>query len=457
MGGPERPGAGAGPDRDPLTGLLDAPGFHATVEEAASHSGDDYFGLLMVELRHFERLELVHGPDVARMILRHVAERLSGLLRAGDRLARTGRDRFAILQARPHERLLARDVALAMDKPCCVAGHALRVGASIGMGFFPGDGRTAALLTRNVTLALHAAREARSSSYRFYTAGMDREARVTCAVENDLRRALANGELQLHYQPQHHMASGETVSCEALVRWRHPEHGLIPPARFVPVAEASGLIGGLGDWVLRTACAQLASWTATGAPIARVSVNVSALELADRHFPDRLGRIIRQTGVDPRALQLEVTESVALLDPELVAAVGRAVRDLGVSLAIDDFGSGFSSFNVLNLIPADTLKLDATLIAGLAPGARAEQAIVGSAVTLGHALGMFVVAEGVENAEQFEALSAMDCDLVQGHYVGRDMSAVGLDAFIAEGAALREASAVVAPAPAARPLRGDGG
>lgn len=432
---------GAG-DLDPLTGL---PGRHAFARilegrVAGAERTSDTFGLLLVDLNDFASINDAFGAEFGDGVLQQAAERLAGLLGPADRLARVGGDRFAIIQAAPHMRMLSRDVLQCLGGPLGMGGRKVTLTASVGMSFYPGDGTSAEALSRRAAMALREAQAEGGDGYRFYRTGMDRDARLRCALEHDMAGAIERGEFLLHYQPQTRLDSGEVVGCEALLRWRHPEHGLLLPGRFIAAAEANGCIGALGDWVLRRVCEQLADWRAIGDGPGRVAVNLSACQLHDRYFPQRLAAVLRDTGVDPQSLELELTESVALRNSEHTAEAVARVRDLGVEFVIDDFGAGYSSLHALEFIPARVLKLDRSLTCALRSNQR-QAAIARAAIDLGHKLGMQVLAEGIEGLEQAEVLRGLRCDLGQGHAIGFPVPPMELCAWLRNIAAHSRQSA----------------
>lgn len=409
--------------RDPLTGMLTRRAFQERLPEAVSGrlAQGGALALLMVDLHRFGFINEVYGERAGDGILREVGRRLEALLAPGDLLARMGSDQFAILQADPERRLLAQEVLDAVSRPLTLRGRSITPSASVGVAFCPGDARSADALARRAALALREARAAGGQRFQFYRTGMDRDVTLQCALEYDLPRAIRDSELLLHYQPQVDLGSGSVCGCEALVRWRHPEHGLLPPGRFIPVAEANGAIIGLGEWVLQRACEQVVTWRAIGQGPARIAVNVSARQLRDRFFPQRLEGILARTGATPDCLEIEVTESVAHQNPEQVRHTLGQLQDMGVDLAIDDFGAGFSSLFSLQFIPARTLKLDRALTAN-APRPHRQIEILRAAVELGHRLDMRVLAEGIETAGQVARLREMGCELGQGHLLGRPVS-----------------------------------
>jgi diguanylate cyclase (GGDEF)-like protein len=432
----------AGAASDPVTGLPGRCEFMSMLESclADARRGSASFGLLLVDLNDFAAINDAFGAEVGDGVLRDAALRLTALLDPADRLARIGGNRFAIIQAEPHTRMLSREVLTCLGNPLGADRRKVTLTISVGMSFYPGDGLSAEILAHRAAVALREARSEGGDTYRFYRAGMDRDAQLRCALEHDMAAAIAGDQFLLHYQPQVRLDTGEVVGCEALLRWRHPEHGLLLPDRFIAIAEANGCIGPLGDWVLRQACRQLGAWRATGDGPPRIAVNVSARQLQDPGFAERVAAILQETGVDPDALELEVTESVALRQTKRTAEAIEQIRALGVEFVIDDFGAGYSSLHALEFIPARTLKLDRALTRALRRNQR-RTAIVRAAIDLGHTLGMQVLAEGIEEREQAAVLSDLRCDLGQGHAIGLPVPPMELCAWL-HGAAERVAVAV---------------
>ncbi|MBZ9820804.1 putative bifunctional diguanylate cyclase/phosphodiesterase [Mesorhizobium sp. CA4] len=385
-----------------------------TLERATS--GRESFAVMRVDIDGFKEVNDVYGPVVADTLLGKAAKRLAGV--AGKHfLARTGGSGFTIIVSEgPHpataielaDRLLAT-IADAFD----VEGRALRVGLSIGITFFPDDATDVAALLSNARAALDRARADGRGVFRMFEADMDRKLRERRVLEQDLRSALASGELLLHYQPQANV-SGEIVGFEALVRWSHKERGIIPPAEFIPVAEESGLIISLGEWVLRQACREAASWPN---PV-QVGVNLSPVQFRQGDLPSLLHQILLESGLDPKRLELEITESVLLDDLSRASSILRRLKSLGVKVALDDFGTGYSSLSYLQSFPFDKIKIDKSFV-GMIQKNPQTAAIIRAIVGLGRGLSMDIIAEGVETLEQLSFLSDEGCHALQGYLIGR--------------------------------------
>jgi predicted signal transduction protein with EAL and GGDEF domain len=318
----------------------------------------------------------------------------------------------------------------ALSRPFALeGGHEVSVGTSVGVALFPADGDGPDLLLRRADLALYRAKAEGRGTHRFFEEGMDARLQARTALERDLRRALAEGRFELHYQPQVELATGRVVGAEALLRWADPGRGMVPPSEFIPLAEETGLVLPLGEWALRAACEEASRWPA---PLG-VAVNLSPVQFRQPGLAGTVARVLRETGLDPARLELEITEGVLLRDTEATVAELRALRALGVRVAIDDFGTGYSSLGYLRRFPFDKIKIDRAFVADLGRSADAA-AIVRAVVGLGRGLGMRANAEGVETAEQAALLRAAGCGEVQGYHFGRPMPAAEFATLIAAGA-----------------------
>lgn len=379
-------------------------------------SGREAFALMRIAPDGFKEINDVFGPGVADALLREVAERLKGA--AGKHfLARTDGDEFTIVVVEgPHPATavaLADSLLAAIVDAFDIGGRALRVGLSIGIAFFPDDATDVTALLGNARAALERAIGDGRGMFRVFEADMDRKLRERRALEQDLRSALAGREISLHYQPQA-LASGEVVGFEALIRWMHKERGMVPPSEFIPVAEESGLIVPIGEWVLREACREAASWPN---PV-HVAVNLSAVQFRRGDLPGLVRSILLETGLAPARLELEVTESVMFDDFSRANSILRRLKSLGVKIALDDFGTGYSSLSYLHSFPFDKIKIDKSFIWMLQKNPQSA-AIIRAVVGLGRGLSMHVIAEGVETFDQLRFLSDEGCNAVQGYLIGR--------------------------------------
>ena len=392
--------------------------------------------VLMLDIDRFKVINESLGHRQGDELLKQIAARLADNLRAGDTLAHPGGDEFVVTLAEVAEiddvGLVANKLRELLGRPFTVAGRELRVTASIGISLYPKDGADAENLLRHADIAMYRAKEEGGDSVRFFAADMNLRAHETLELEADLRRALERGEFLLHYQPKVVLADGRLSGCEALVRWQHPQRGLVPPGAFIPLAEETGLIVPLGAWVLRRACAQAREWQDAGLPPCKVAVNLSARQFAEPDLVERIEAILAETGLEPTWLELELTESMLMRDPLGAAATMRRLRELGIGLCLDDFGTGFSSLNYLRRFPVDYLKIDRSFIVDVTSDASAA-AVASSVVAIAHSLGIVAVAEGVETREQLEFLAGCRCDQLQGYLFSRPLPAADFAALVREG------------------------
>lgn len=411
---------------DALTGLANRTHWtnqaRHTLEAARRHG--DSLAVVFVDLDHFKNVNDSLGHSVGDLLLKAVAQRLQSCLRAQDVMARQGGDEFVVLLTRlpSHDAAaaVAQKMVATMGPPFKLQGHEVRVSASLGLAWFDGGEDDVDTLLRHADMAMYQAKATGRNGWCFYEPDMERSVSQRLLVETGLRRAIAQHELVLHYQPQIDCQTGVVVAVEALVRWQHPELGLLLPGRFVPQAENNGQIDELGAWVMRTACHQLRAWQAVGITGVTMAVNVSAVEFARPTFIPRLRQVLRETGIDPAGLELEITETALMQAlPELVERLGEIAR-MGVSLALDDFGTGYSSLGYLKRLPLHRLKIDRSFVRDL-PGDKEDEAIVLATLSMAHALGLVVVAEGVELGVQRSFLAEHGCDHVQGWLVARPM------------------------------------
>jgi len=380
--------------------------------------------LLYLDLDHFKDINDSLGHEAGDRLLVEVARRLRRCLRDEDSVARLGGDEFAILLRHiggsRDASLVAEKIIDAMREPIRLSGREVIIGTSVGITLAPDDSRNIDHLMKYADLAMYQCKEQGRNVYRFYTPEMNLRVEHRINLERDLRRALERQEFELHYQPQVELASGRIVGLEALIRWRHPEQGLVSPDRFIPAAEDCGLIVPIGRWVLSTACEQAKRIREAGIPGIRVSVNVSARQLNDRDFVTDFREVIERSGVDPQWLVLEVTESTLMADAQVALAHLHAVRALGVGLAIDDFGTGYSSLSYLKRLPVNSLKVDRSFVRDL-PDDEEDRAITSLIVAMANSLRYQVVVEGVENQAQLEFLRSCGCEYAQGYFFAGPM------------------------------------
>ncbi|WP_323028595.1 EAL domain-containing protein [Castellaniella defragrans] len=425
--------------RDPLTGLPNRVLFAELLAHSiqmAQHAAMR-FALLCLDLDKFAAINetLGHGPG--DRVLVEVAQRLRGLLPERDALARVGGDEFYVILDRDQgERgvaLAGQGMLDALAAPFVLDGQAIYVSASIGVALYPEDGATADELLSRVDATLHQAKADGRGSLRFFSPEIMLRARERLSLEAEMRRALERGEFRVHYQPQLHLYERAVTGLEALVRWQHPERGLIAPGAFIALAEESGLIVPLGNWVLREVGRQMRAWLDEGRAPGYVAVNLSALQLGSEGFVDSVQAVLRENGLAPGRLELEITESCLMADRSRAIATLETLRGLGVRLSIDDFGTGYSSMSYLQHLRVHRLKIDMSFVRDLEtnPG---NVSIVTAIIALGHSLELDIVAEGVETPEQLARLQRLGCDLIQGYLIGRPVPAAeALDLRFAPG------------------------
>ena len=413
-------------ESDPLTNLPNRARLRTRLVEAIDHARRDgrQRALLFIDLDRFKNINDSLGHAVGDELLIQVARRLSGAVRAGDTVGRLGGDEFVILLEQLGHADQAAQVAQALldaaSGQYAVAGHELAVTPSIGIAVYPADGEDAETLLKNADSAMYHAKSAGRNNYQFFTAAMNTRVREHLQMENSLRQALARGELSLHYQPQFNLESDRLCGCEALLRWHSPSLGQVPPDKFIPIAEDSGLIVPIGEWVLNEACRQAMAWREQGLPELTVAVNVSPVQFRHADLAEQVERALRDSGLPPQLLELELTESVLAENLEQVSATLERLRRLGVHLAMDDFGTGYSSLSYLKYFKLDTLKIDRSFISDLTNSddyAALTIAIIGMA----HSLGMSCIAEGIETASQQDFLRWHGCSIGQGYLFSRPL------------------------------------
>ena len=387
--------------------------------------------VLFLDFDHFKRINDTLGHDTGDQLLQQVAQRLSATIRESDLVARLGGDEFVLvltglnMAQSAHELLqLVERVRSAFGSPFTVNAQDLSLTVSIGVSMFPDDATDAPNLIKQADTAMYAAKDQGRNAYRFFTADMNARIQARLQLENALRRALANHEFYLVYQPQIDMATGLPIGVEALVRWRDPEHGEIQPGDFIAVAEESGLIHPIGAWVLETACRQGREW-ADQDMLLRISVNVSVRQLEQDTWLDVVRNALKATRLAPSYLDLEITESVIISNADKAVATLSRLKQMGVTLTMDDFGTGYSSLYYLTRLPLNNIKIDQKFIRGLDHD-RNDEAITHAIIALSHGLGMRVIAEGVETPSQFRFLQKQGCEEAQGFYIGRPMTAPAL-------------------------------
>ena len=414
--------------RDPLTGLAN----RAMMESQLTHrlGAQEKLSLFCLDLDRFKAINDTLGHQNGDALLRKVAERLLNVAGKDDVVARLGGDEFAILRpgaggAEEAQILAARIVDL-IGRTYIIDGHMMNVGASVGIALAPADGTDLNVLLKNADLALYRAKADGRGKFCFFKPSMDRRMQNRRALEINLRRALALKEFSLVYQPQFRVNSTEIIGFEALLRWENPECGFVSPAEFIPLAEETGLIISIGEWVLRTACQTAASWDTS----ISIAVNVAPLQLRDSAILEIVAMALAHSGLNPARLELEITEGALLEDTDAVIANLSALREKGIRIAMDDFGTGFSSLGYLQKFPFDKIKIDQSFVRGMIDNRQAA-AIVRAAVAIGKSLGIKTIAEGVETREQLDVVSSAGCSEVQGYLTGRPMSLSAAAALLA--------------------------
>lgn len=423
---------------DSLTGLPNRTLFYQQVGQALTKTArrsNDYGALLVIDLNRFNSINDTLGHEVGDELLRQVGQRFRLALRDDDVLARGSGDEFVAalldIRKREHAGFVAQKLLSALDEPFIIESHALHVGASIGISVYPENGDNAATLLRFAEVAMKWMQGTGDAGYLFYSPEMNLHAKEQWRLEGELRHALGAQELLLHYQPKVSLRSGRIVGAEALIRWQHPEHGMIPPGKFIPVAEETGLILDLGTWVLEEACRQLGEWIANGLDILPIAVNLSARQF-DTQLPQRLQAVIERHAIPPELLKLEITESLLVRGPETVIPIMNELAAMGFSLALDDFGTGYSSLAYLKKFPISTLKIDRSFVIGV-PNDENDCAIAQAIVTMAKQLRQEIVAEGVETTEQMAFLRDLGCDQLQGYLFSPPVAAHQFEAMIREG------------------------
>jgi diguanylate cyclase (GGDEF)-like protein/PAS domain S-box-containing protein len=393
--------------------------------------------LLFLDLDKFKHINDSLGHAVGDHLLQGVSERLLRCVRTSDTVSRHGGDEFVILLAnerRSEDAILAAEKILAaLAMPFLIDEQELHTSTSIGISVFPHDGMDAPALIKNADTAMYHAKERGRNNYQFFRNDMNTRAMERQLVESNLRRALDRGEFTLHYQPKVDLESDRITGVEALLRWEHPEWGLVLPERFISIAEECGLIIPIGRWVLREACAQAVRWDDAGISPVSIAVNVSALEFRHREFFDHMLTILAETGVDPACLQLELTESVLMRDVGTSAALLAKFKAMGVQIAVDDFGTGYSSLSYLNQFSIDVLKIDQSFVKAIDTGVESNGAIVSAVISMGKNLHQRVIAEGVEEEGQLAFLKAHKCNEAQGYLFSRPVDAGRMEAMLNTG------------------------
>lgn len=426
---------------DALTGLPNRMLFNDRLATALrmANRNNLVLALMILDLDHFKNVNDTLGHDKGDRLLQLVSERISDCLRASDTVSRLGGDEFAVLLPQITEAedsfIVAQKILDALSLPFHFDGHELRMSSSIGIAIYPDDGRDAETLFKNSDIALYDAKEHGRNNYKVFALEMNKKAAKRMTIENNLRKALESKEFILHYQPLVDLATGQIVVMEALIRWQHPEAGLLYPEDFISVAEKSGLILPIGEWVLRSACVQCREWRKAGLEV-RVAVNLSASQFRNRNLRESVKQLLEETDLCPEYLDLELTES-ALVDPEKVTIdTMKELNKMGIRLSVDGFGTGYSALSYLKRFPVSKLKIVQTFIKSVAVDP-SDAAIATAIVAMAHSLGLRAVAEGVEKPEQLEFLRSIQCDEAQGLLFSPPLPAEEATKMLAEGKRLQ--------------------
>jgi diguanylate cyclase (GGDEF)-like protein len=422
---------------DPLTQLPNRRLFSERLQHALNlaQRHKRRLAVLFIDLDRFKNINDTLGHGAGDQILQDIGRRLGHCVRESDTIARQGGDEFVVLIEEFDEPqsvvAVAEKILAAVAIPLTLGRKEFHITASIGISTFPDDGDSLQALLKNADIAMYRAKEQGKNNYKFYAEQMNRHFHDRLAIEAGLRHALERGELELYYQPKVDTLTGHIHSMEALLRWEHPELGRVHPERFIPVAEETGLIVPIGEWVLRTACAQNRAWQNQGLPALRVAVNLSARQFGKPTLLQDIAQVLSETELDPRYLELEITESMVMHDAERAVQVLKDLKASGIYLAIDDFGTGYSSLAYLKRFPIDCVKVDRSFIRDI-PADPDDMAITRTVIAMAHSLRLSVVAEGVETKEQVRFLRDHHCDEIQGHYFSPPLPAEQFAAFIRE-------------------------
>jgi len=425
-------------NHDPLTGLPNRALFLDRLKKALAikqHSGK-MLAVMFVDLDQFKLINDTLGHHVGDLLIKEVAVRLKGCVRITDTVSRHGGDEFTLLF---DDLIKLDDSAFVAEKVFSVFAEAFRldnsevfVTPSIGIALYPTDGCTTEVLLRNADIAMYHAKEKGRKNYQFFAEELNTRMSERLSMQIGLRHALERNEFLLHYLPRVDLVRERIVGVEAVISWRHPENGLLSSASFIPLAEENGLIIPIGEWVLRTACSQNKAWRDAGLPAMKVSINVSARQFSQQNLVVMIKEILAETGLGPESLELEITESIIMANSdEAITTLGELKR-MGVSLAVDDFGTGFSSLMQLKRLPIDVIKIDQNLVRGTTVD-KCDETLVSTIIKLGHTLGLGVVAEGVETTEQLNFLRQHGCREVQGFYLGKPLPPESLHALFEPG------------------------
>ncbi|MBF0540108.1 MAG: bifunctional diguanylate cyclase/phosphodiesterase [Nitrospirae bacterium] len=410
---------------DTLTDLPNRALFIDRVEQYVT-SARRYGFIMAVIFLGVDRFKMINqsfGHDLGDIVLKEISSRLAACVRDSDTVGRMSGDEFALILSKIAKEedavIVANKIISSMRKAFIVDGREISLSASVGITLYPSDGKDADTLTRNASTAMRRVKETTGDNYNFFTSMMNDMVSKRLTLESSLRKALERDEMHVFYQPQFDVSSQRVIGMEALIRWIHPEHGMISPLNFIPLAEETGLIVPIGEWVLRTACSQTKAWIDEYGPM-RVGVNLSMRQFKEKNMIDTVSRALIDSGLDSKYLELELTESTAMHDADGTIAVINELKNLGITVSIDDFGTGYSSLSYLKNLPISTLKIDQSFIKSMTEN-KNDTAIVKAIINMAHSLTLNVIAEGVETEQHLNILGDLKCDEVQGYFFSKPL------------------------------------
>ncbi|MBV8636427.1 MAG: EAL domain-containing protein, partial [Burkholderiaceae bacterium] len=421
---------------DALTGLSNRTLLHDRLNQAIAQATreDREIWVIFADLDRFKMVNDSLGHKAGDAFLLAVAERLQAIVREADTVARLGGDEFVLILPETSDSRMSvgtvQRIMQTISQSITVEGKEFSLNCSIGVSVFPNDGESAELLIERADMAMYRAKETGRNNFQFFTAEMNERLIERMRIEEALRDAVERGEFELFYQPQLDLSSGRVIGVEALIRWRHPEMGLVSPARFIPLAEETGLIVPIGHWVLESACTQAMAWERAGLGGLRIAVNLSTRQFAQPDLVQSIAAALRDSGLAPGRLEIELTEGLVMSDVENAIETLHELKRLGVQLAIDDFGTGYSSLSYLRRFPIDVLKIDQSFVRDITASS-GEATIVHTIIAMAHNLNLRVIAEGVETREQLAYLRKHECDEMQGYYFSRPLPAAEVEHLLA--------------------------
>ncbi|MFT5452397.1 MAG: diguanylate cyclase (GGDEF)-like protein, partial [Enterobacterales bacterium] len=408
---------------------------------ASAKRSSTMFALLFIDLDHFKTINDSLGHSIGDELLRKVAQRLVRCVREADTVARLGGDEFVIILENIHDAdqvgACAEKIIRRMQKSIDVSGTVLKTSPSIGIGIYPADGEDIETLIKNADIAMYSAKQKGRNNYQFFTAAMTSSAVERLNIENKLIEAIDKDQLELYYQPKVYSVTGELTGFEALIRWIHPEDGMISPASFIPVAEETGLILPMGDWILEQAISQAKKWSEINASCCSIAINLSARQFQQENLSEKVGDLLEKYQLDSKYIELEITEGTLMANMDHAISTLKTLREMGICLSLDDFGTGYSSLSYLKRFPVNKLKVDQSFVRDITtdPG---DASIVASIINLAHNLGLNVVAEGCETVEQLKFICSYHCEEVQGYLFSRPLPRAEAEEILKQGEILIE-------------------